>query len=425
MSLTDIASLAGSALLAVVILVVAMNVAAAERRITSSVDRFTPIGSREFERNFTGIMGVQIAPGNRIETLVNGARIFPAMLEAIESAERSINFETFIYWSGSVGRDFAEALARKARSGVQVNVLLDWIGSQRMEGALLRQITDAGATIHRFHPPTWRNLARMNNRTHRKLLIVDGRIGFTGGVGIADDWLGDADLPTRWRDTHYRVEGPIVRQLQGVFLENWLKASGRLLHGQAYFPALESAGPLEAHVLSSSPAGGAESMHLMIQIAIAAARFEIVVATPYFIPDPLTVAALKTAAARGVRVEILLAGRNIDSWLARRASQSLWDELLDADIVLREYEPARLHWKLMVVDRIWTTVGSMNFDSRSFSLNDESTLNVVDRAFAAEQLEIFARDALRSTAIRRSRWRRRPAMRRLSECVARLARSQV
>ncbi len=425
MSLTVIAVAVAAAIGTLVLVIAIANLGTAEKKITQRVRDFCAVSEPAFRRSFGGIFGPQFVDGTAIKTLINGQRIFPEMLSAIGAAERSINFETFIYWSGEIGRAFADALAAKASTGIEVNILLDWVGSKRMDDTLLRRIARAGGRIHRYHPPSWRHLVRMNNRTHRKLLIIDGRVGFTGGVGIADDWLGDGDRPDRWRDTHYRIEGPVVAQLQGVFLDNWIKASGRVLHGDAYFPRLTAVGDRRAQIVASSPSGGAESMHLMIQLAIAAAREEIVISTPYFVPDAMTIAALKTARARGVAVRLMIAGKNIDSWLARHASQALWDELLDAGIRLSQFAPARLHWKLMVVDRLWTTVGSMNFDNRSFSLNDEANLNVLDAEFAAEQLAIFAVDEQRAERVSRSRWKRRLPFQRLMERLASLARSQV
>jgi cardiolipin synthase A/B len=414
-----------AALAALLGLLVLANLGAAEKKITQRVVKFCAVSDPAFRRTVAGLFGPQYLGGNSIETLVNGERIFPAMLQAIAAAERSINFETFIYWSGEIGESFAESLASKARAGVEVNILLDWVGSQRMDSRLLRAMAKAGVRIHRYHPPTWRHLVRMNNRTHRKLLVVDGRVGFTGGVGIADSWLGDGDAPDRWRETHYRIEGPVVAQMQGVFLDNWIKASGELLIGPAYFPELGAAGDVAAQIVASSPSGGAESMHLMVQLAVAAARAEIAISTPYFVPDAMTVAALEDAVGRGVRVRILIAGRNIDSWLARRASQGLWDMLLAAGIEISEFTPARLHWKLLVVDRAWVSVGSMNFDNRSFSLNDEANLNVLDARFAAAQLALFDADLRRARRLSRRRWRRRPRRQRVLEACAALFRTQV
>lgn len=425
MSLTMILIAVAAALATMALVIAIANLGTAEKKITHRVSDFSAVTEPGFRRSFSGIFGPQFVEGTAITTLINGQRIFPEMLAAIAAAERSVNFETFIYWSGEIGHAFADALIAKARAGIAVNILLDWVGSKRMDEALLRRIMEAGGRIHRYHPPSWRHLVRMNNRTHRKLLIIDGRVGFTGGVGIADDWLGDGDRTDRWRDTHYRIEGPVVAQLQGVFLDNWIKVAGHVLHGDDYFPRLAPVGDRRAQIVSSSPSGGAESMHLMVQLAIAAAREEIVISTPYFVPDAMTIAALKAARARGVAVRLMVAGKNIDSWVVRRASQALWNELLDSGIELLQFVPARLHWKVMVVDRFWTTVGSMNFDNRSFSLNDEANLNVIDAEFAAEQLAIFAADELRAERVTRSRWKRRLPFQRLMERLASLASSQV
>ena len=244
-------------------------------------------------------------------------------------------------------------------------------------------------------------------------------------MGIADEWLGDADGPDRRRDNHYRIEGPVVAQLQGVFLDNWLKAAGRLLHGDAYFPRLEPAGEIAAQVISSSPSGGWESMHLMVQVALASARKEVVIATPYFVPDDITIESLVAAARRGAEVVIMLGDGNVEPKIARRASQGLWDQLLEHGVRILEYRGAKLHWKLMVIDRRWTSVGSMNFDNRSFRLNDEANLNILDPEFAARQLAQIEKDFARCAVIERSRWRRRPIVQKGYELVSLLARDQM
>jgi cardiolipin synthase len=366
-----------------------------------------------------------VLPGNRIETFVNGARIFPEMLEAIASARSSVTFETFIYWSGTVGDRFAAALAERARSGVAVHVLLDWVGSKRMDPAVLRRLESAGVEVVRFHPPRWPHLTRMNNRTHRKLLVVDGRIGFTGGVGIADDWDGDGEQPDHWHDVHYRVEGPVVAQLQSAFLDNWVKARGELLHGDRYFPPLEPAGDAPAQVFVSSPSGGAESMHLMMNYAVVCAERTIRIATAYFVPDDLTVGALLAASRRGVAVTVLVPGRRTDSAVARRASQHMWGRLLRGGVRIHAYEPCQFHWKVLIVDDWWVSVGSTNFDNRSFRLNDEANLNVYAPAFAARQIEQFEAGLARSKPVTLERWRRRSPGQRLYEAASYAIRSQL
>src|SRR5690606_36962814 len=216
--------------------------------------------------------------------------------------KETVTFETYIYWEGEIGERFADALSERARAGVRVNVTIDWVGSVSMEERLLQQMQDAGVEVERYRPLHWYNLGRMNNRTHRKLLVVDGRIGFTGGVGIGDPWMGDAQDPDHWRDMHFRVEGPVVAQFQSAFNDNWTKTTGRILNGEAYFPPLEPAGDMDAHLFISSPAGGSESMHLMYLLSIAAAEESIDLAAAYFIPDELITRALVAARQRGVRI---------------------------------------------------------------------------------------------------------------------------
>src|SRR5688572_2837278 len=204
-----------------------------EKEIRRPLDSPYGIDNPQFERSMSTLLGPPLTTGNQVDTLLNGDQIFPAMLEAIRSARRTITFETYIYWSGNVGKAFADALSERARSGVKVHILIDWVGSQKMDEALMQQMRDAGAEIHKYHPPRWYNLNRLNNRTHRKILVVDGQVGFTGGVGIADEWSGNAQDKDHWRDTHYRVAGPAVAHMQAAFVDNWLKVSGAVLHGQA------------------------------------------------------------------------------------------------------------------------------------------------------------------------------------------------
>src|ERR1043166_3338075 len=225
----------GLTLLAVLLVV---NFTGGEKKIEQRIPRLYGSDDPLFRRAMGGLLGPVILPGNRFEFLLNGDQIFPAMLAAIRRAEKTITFETYIYWSGTVGREFAEALAERARAGVKVHVLLDWVGSSKLEASQLELMEKSGATIRKFHKPAWYNLARMNNRTHRKLLVTDGKVGFTGGVGIADLWSGHAQDPEHWRDTHFRAEGPVVAQMQAVFLDNWTKATGEVMHGADYFPEL-------------------------------------------------------------------------------------------------------------------------------------------------------------------------------------------
>ena len=257
------------------------NFVGGETRIERRIERLYPLDDPRFVQELGVLLGPPFLPGNRAQALLNGDEIFPPMLAAIRAAQVSITFETYIYWSGDIGRQFAQALAERSRAGVKVHVLLDWVGSVKMDDSLVATMAQAGVQIQRFHPPHWSHLGRMNNRTHRKLLIVDGRVGFTGGVGVAPQWTGRAQDPEHWRDTHFQVEGPVVAQMQSVFIDNWIKVTGDVLHGPRYFPVLAPAGPASAQMFSSSPSGGSESMQLMYLLAITAASTSIDLSAAY------------------------------------------------------------------------------------------------------------------------------------------------
>jgi len=304
-------------------------------------------------------------------------------------------------------------------------VLLDWLGSAKMEARYLEEMEAAGIEVERYHKPRWWNLQRMNNRTHRKILVVDGEVGFTGGVGIADKWRGDAQDEDHWRDTHFRVEGPVVAQMQSVFMDNWIKATGHVLHGEGYFPALKAQGVEAAQVFSSSPTGGSESMHLMYLMAITAAAHSIHLSNSYFVPDELVVNALAAAARRGVKVQIIAPGTDIDTEVVRRASRARWGPLLEAGVQIAEYQPTMFHCKVLVVDALMVSAGSTNFDNRSFRLNDEANLNVLSAAFAQQQIGIFERDLQQSRPVSLAAWRTRPWHEKALEHVASLLGSQL
>ena len=396
-----------------------------EKHITRRVEHLYDVSSPDFVRSMGVLLGPPIVGGNRTETLLNGDQIFPSMLQAIGSARRTIDFETYIYWSGRVGKSFADALSERARAGVKVHILVDWVGSQKMDKAQLAEMEAAGVEIRRYHPLRWYTIDRINNRTHRKLLVVDGRIGFTGGVGIADEWNGHAQDPEHWRDTHYRIEGPAVAQMQAAFLDNWTKVSGTVLHGESYFPPLAPAGDEPAQVFKSSVEGGAESTHLMYLMAIAAARRSIDLAMAYFVPDEVALETLEAAMKRGVKVRIIMPGPHTDSALVRRASRAMWGRMLAAGAEMYEYQPTMYHCKVLVVDGLWTSVGSTNFDNRSFSLNDEANLNIYDRAFAQRQIRDFEADLEHSRRITYDEWASRPWHERAWEHFAALFGSQL
>ena len=374
------------------LVLLALNFTAGEKKVQQQLPRLYSTASPDFERALGSLLGPGIVGGNAVTELLNGDQIFPPMLAAIQGAKKSITFETYIYWSGDIGKQFADALSERARAGVRVHVLLDWVGSANMDESYLTEMKEAGVQIEKFHKPHWYNLARLNNRTHRKLLVVDGQAGFTGGVGNVPHWMGNAQDPDHWRDSHYLVRGPVVAQMQATFLDNWLKVTGKVLHGALYFPPIAPAGAQKAQMFSSSPSSGSESMQLMYHLAITAAERSIDLSVAYFVPDELTQKLLMDALARGVRVRFITPGEHTDTETVKAASRATWGPLLLAGALIYEYQPTMYHCKVMIVDQLLVSVGSTNFDNRSFRLNDEANLNVYDAAFARRQTEVFEDD---------------------------------
>jgi cardiolipin synthase len=407
--------------LAVVFLL--LNLSSGEKKIRHEIQQLYAVDDPQFLRSMGSLLGPAILGGNRIGTLLNGDQIFPAMLEAIHGATRTIAFETYIYWSGEIGEQFADALSERARAGVKVHVLLDWVGSGKAKQEYLDQMKESGVEVEKYHPLHWYHLARINNRTHRKILVVDGRVGFTGGVGIADKWTGNAQDPDHWRDSHFKLEGPAVAQMQAAFMDNWMKTRSRVLHGEEYFPELPQVGKSYAQVFKSSPREGSESVRLMYLLSIASARRRILIANSYFVPDDLSIETLVTARKRGVDVEIVVPGTKIDSELTRKASRARWGDLLGAGVEIYEYQPTMYHCKVMVVDDLWVSVGSTNFDNRSFRLNDEANLNVFDADFARQQIRDFEADRARSRRVTLEGWKKRPLSEKIMEHAAALLRS--
>ncbi len=408
-------TIAITALVTILVAALAMNFKTREKALERKIEHRYAVSDPQFRREMGVLLGPGIVPGNVVTDLENGVEIFPAMLSAIRGAQKTITLETYIYWSGNVGQHFADALSERARNGVKVKVMVDWAGSIKMEDSLLQSMKDAGVEIHQYRPLKWFNLGRLNNRTHRKLLVVDGRIGFTGGVGIADIWEGEAQDPDHWRDLHFRVEGPVVAQFQSAFNDNWIKTTGVVLNGEDYFPPLQPAGPMDAHMFVASPAGGSESMHLMYLLSIAAAERSIDLQAAYFVPDDLIIKALLAARHRGVRVRVVLPGKHIDSETVRLASKAHWGELLLGGVEIHEYQPTMMHNKLLIVDGLMVSVGSTNFDVRSFRLNDEASLNVYDADFAARMTEVFEADLKPTVQYTYRMWKERPLKEKLVE----------
>jgi cardiolipin synthase A/B len=399
--------------------------ASGQRNLRHKLQPDYGVEDEQFLRAIGCLLPPPIRRGHRVTAYQNGDQILPAMLEAIRSAQRSITLETFIYWSGRTGREFAEALAGRARAGVRVHVSLDWIGSDKADPHDVNLMTSAGVQIERYHKPRALNLGRINERSHRKILVVDGKVGFTGGVGIADEWTGDAKDPDHWRDSHFKVEGPAVAQLQAAFMDNWLKVRPEVLHDERYFPPLDEAGDMLAQVFISSPREGIESVRLMYLLSIACARRSIRLGSAYFVPDGLALEHLIGAARRGVRVQIIVPGRHIDTRIVRCASRSLWGPLLRAGVEIHEYVPTMYHVKLLVVDDLFVSVGSTNFDNRSFRFNDECNLNVYDRTFALEQAAVFDADLERCRKMTYQQWAGRPLLSKAQDAGASMLQGQL
>ena len=401
------------------------NLTGGDERIEHPIPHRYSTCDPQFRRTLTNLVGAPVLPGNRVTALLNGDEAFPAMLAAIRSAKRSINFEGYIFWSGKMGQTFADAFSERARAGVPTHLVIDWLGSNKIGHELLDQMRQAGVYIAEYHPLRWYNLDRLNKRTHRKILVVDGKVGFVGGMGIADLYQGHAQDRDHWRDSQFRAEGPVVAEIQSDFLDNWMKTGGALLDGPDYFPVPDSMGRQLAQAMRSSPGEGFESLRLMYLLAIASATRSILIANAYFVPNTLAVSMLVEARKRGVAVQVIVPAPILDAKIVRRASRAKWGPLLEAGVKIYEYQPTMYHTKVMVVDDCWVSVGSTNFDNRSFRLNDEANLNVFDQEFAREQARVFAEDRARSRQVTLEEWRRRPITERLEEWVARVMRHQL
>lgn len=407
------------------VVVVLMNFHRPEKSVRHVVDHCHSIDEPQFAREMDAMLAPDVLDGNAITALQNGDEIFPPMLAAIRGATRSITFETYIYWAGDIGKSFADALKERATAGVPVHVMLDWAGSEKMEKKLLDELTDAGVEVEKYHPIRWYSMARLNNRTHRKLLVIDGRVAFTGGVGIADQWQGHAQDPEHWRDIHFRFEDPVVGQMQAGFMDNWIKTTGKVLHTDIYYPELPAAGTERMHLFVSSPGGGNASMHLMYLLAVAAAKKTIDLQAAYFIPDPIMVQALVAAMGRGVRLRLLVPDKHIDSRLVRMASKRTWGELLSAGAEIYEYEKTMMHNKMLIIDDLLVSVGSTNFDMRSFNLNDEASLNVYSTSFAPAMTQVMENDLKGATRFTYDQWKKRPLHQKIGEIIVRPVESQL
>ncbi len=367
-----------------------------------------PLDSDYFQRLLSTLTQSEIAGGNRIQILRNGENFYAAELAEIRRAERTINLEAYIFHPGNIGIQFVEALAERARAGVRVKLTLDYIGCFRTPRSYFRPLEEAGGQMKWYHSLRPDLLPQLNNRTHRELMIIDGRVAFIGGAGVADQWYTGEGKGARWRDTVLRVEGPAVPSLQSVFAQNWLRVSGEILSGSEYFQFGNTSGGSSALVVGSTPAAGATPARVLFQTLIASADKQIYISTPYFLPDRgAQTAIIQAARERGVQVKILTPGKRSDQMMTRASSRELYGALLKHGVAIHEYEPAMIHVKAMMIDRCWAVIGSTNFDYRSFNLNDEVNLAVLDEDLTQQLVQDFEADLNQSRCITYEIWRRK------------------
>jgi cardiolipin synthase A/B len=383
------------------------------------------VHSHDFLSSIVGTTGVPVIKNNKITILNNGDEIYPAMLEDVKNAQNSITMEAYIYWDGQIGLRLAEAMAERRADGVEVKLLLDAVGSASIGKKIQSILKESGCDVAWYNPARFNTLGKFNNRDHRKSLIVDGRVAYTGGAGIADQWAGNAQDPAHWRDVQIRIEGPGASGLQTGFAQNWLDTTAELVSGTSYFPPCDDAGTMGAQTILSSPEAGSSAVRIMYYLSIVSAQKSIYIANPYFIPDDSARDILIDAARRGVDVKIMVAGIHNDMRISRYSGIHLYGKLLEAGIEIYEFNRTMLHQKTMVVDGIWSTVGTTNFDSRSFALDEESNICVYDRRLAEKLEAIFEEDLKSCDQIQLEHWRRRSLKTRLFGIACVLLKEQI
>ncbi len=363
--------------------------------------------------------------GNKVEILQNGA-YFDRLIDDIRAAKLSIHIESYIWWTGDVCVRVAEALADAAQRGVEVRLLLDYSGASRMEHKLVQMMKDAGCNVRLFHPLRISNIGRMNNRTHRKIGVIDGRVSYVGGHGIAEQWTGNAQDKDHWRDTFARMEGPVCNTVQGVFCENWIEETGHVPAGEKYFPILEKAGDTDAHVAYASPRGSISSVQLLYYVAIASAEKELLIQNPYFLPHEDAIDEMEEAVKRGVDVRVMLpSAKVIDTPIVQHASHHHFGDMLECGVRIFEYQRTLLHQKVIIVDGTWSCVGSTNFDDRSFELNDEVTVGFTDPKVAKVLRDAFFEDMKSAREVSLEEWKARGAAHKLLDGAAYLFRREL
>jgi cardiolipin synthase len=361
------------------------------------------------------LTGSPIVPGNAVQVLQNGDQFFPPLLDDIARARQSIHLETYVWWKGEICERVANALADAARRGVEVRVTLDATGSHRGDDKLYDRMKAAGVKIALYHPYRLSDLALLNNRTHRKLMIVDGKVAYVFGHGIAEEWTGNAQDEKHWRDTGVRLQGPIVNSVQAVFAQNWIDETAEVLVGEKYFPILPPAGNVRAHMTASAPRGGVSEMELLSKLAMATAQKDLIIQNPYFIPDQELVDLIINAIQRGVRVRLMVPGGVTDSGVVRHAGHAQFQQLLDHGVEIYEYQPTLNHEKIMIIDGLWSFVGSTNFDDRSLDINDEASVGLIDPQTAGQLVAAFEADARKSKRLDAGSWKQRSAWHKLKD----------
>jgi cardiolipin synthase len=374
--------------------------------------------SEDFVRVLESTLQTTMTQGNGVEVFTDGSNFYPAMLEAIRNARETINFECYIFRHGAIGSQFVEALSERARQGVGVRLVLDAIGSLGTFRKIAGPLRAAGCQVELYQRITWWGLGRLNNRTHRELLVVDGRVAFAGGAGVADWWAVPLHGKPRWRDMMLRFEGPVVSDIQGIMAENWLECCGEILTGPETYKARHPTGTTTAFAVKSSPSDRATSSRVLFQILIESSNQEICITTPYFLPDKAFREAFLRTASRGVAIRIVLPGAQTDQHWVRLASRRLYGQLLKAGIKIYEYQPGMTHVKSLEVDGLWSAIGTTNFDNRSFEHNDEVNVVVRDRRVAARLRRDFEADIARSHEVGLREWQRRPIWEKVVGTVA-------
>jgi cardiolipin synthase len=383
-------------------------------RLHTRLDCATP----DFIDSLKHILLSSVHRDSHFEVLTNGAQFYPAMIAAIGKAQHSVNMECYIFRPDDIGRRFMHAMMERARAGVTVTLVVDAIGSFRFGLFAIREMRAAGCRVELYQRLKWYRLARLNNRTHRELLIVDGRVAFVGGAGVGDQWAKGERGKRPWRDTMARVTGPVVSSIQGVFTENWTECCGEILCGSEYFPRLEKCGDTSAILIKSSPSDRATACRVAFQMLIESANRQIRITTPYFLPDASLRAALVASARRGVKIDIIVPGSHTDQRWVRLVSRRKYNELLRAGIRISEYRAGMIHAKVLCVDDLWSMLGTTNFDNRSFEHNDEVNVAIRDEEMAARLTADFAADLQGCEEVTLDTWKRRPWIEKVIEPFA-------